>query len=97
MQAINVYYQSRLEKGPAPLVVCCRSKEYMALPTRVKLHQAVSIQPLTSDQIERYFQGTKGQFEVLHQVLFFSTSACASASGIWGPFPGNLVDFLDKE
>jgi len=67
VQAINVYYQSHLEKVPVPLVVCCRSKEYKALPTRVNLQQAVSIRPLTDEQIERYLQSAKGQLEGLQQ------------------------------
>src|SRR5207249_11004292 len=69
VQAINTYHQEHLEKGLAPLVVCCRRKEYLALPTRVNLHQAVSIQPLTDEQVERYLQGAKGQLEALWHAL----------------------------
>ena len=69
VQAINAYRERQLEKGAAPLVVCCRSQDYAALPTRVTLHQAVSIQPLTQDQIEGYLQITKGQLEGLRQAL----------------------------
>jgi DNA polymerase III delta prime subunit len=69
VQAINTYHQAYLEKGLANLIVCCRSKEYMALPTRVHLYQAVSIQPLTDDQIERYLQSAKGQLEMLQHAL----------------------------
>src|SRR5262249_26224335 len=69
VQTINAYYQSHLEKRETPLVVCCRNQEYMGLQTRVLLHQAVSIQPLTFDQIERYFQSAKGQLEVLQHAL----------------------------
>jgi len=69
VRAINAYYQCHLEKGLAPLVVCCRSKEYAALPTRVTLRRAVSIQPLTPDQIDHYLQSTKGQLEALRHVL----------------------------
>ncbi len=69
VQAINAYAQRQREKGAAPLVICCRSQDYAALPTRVNLHQAVSIQPLTEDQIEGYVQSTKGQLEGLRQAL----------------------------
>jgi hypothetical protein len=69
VRAINSYYQSRLEKGPTPLVVCCRSKEYRNLPTSVALYRAVSIRPLTDDQIERYLQSAKGQLQELWHAL----------------------------
>ena len=69
VQAINAYRERQREKGAAPLVVCCRSQDYGALPTRVNLQQAVSIQPLTEDQIEAYLQSTKGQLEGLRQAL----------------------------
>ena len=69
VRAINIYHQDCAEKGQAPLVVCCRHEEYMALPTRVNLHQAVSIRPLTSEQIERYLQSAGDQLDVLQQTL----------------------------
>lgn len=70
VQAINAYYQSHLEKKEAaPLVVCCRSKEYTTLPTQVTLQRAISIQPLTDEQIERYIQSAKGQLEELRHAL----------------------------
>jgi DNA polymerase III delta prime subunit len=69
VQAINAYAQRQREQGAAPLVVCCRSQDYAALPTRVNPRQAVNIQPLTEDQIEEYLQSTKGQLEGLRQVL----------------------------
>jgi predicted NACHT family NTPase len=69
VQAINHYYQYRLEKGEVPLVVCCRSKEYATLPMRVNLQRAVSIQPLTQEQIDYYLQSAKGQLEALRRAL----------------------------
>src|SRR5439155_24023315 len=60
VQAINDYYHRCLEQGPTPLVVCCRNREYRTLQTRVTLSQAVSIRPLTDDQIEHYLQSAKG-------------------------------------
>jgi hypothetical protein len=69
VQAITAYAQRQRDKGAAPLVVCCRSQDYAALPTQVNLHRAVSIQPLTEEQIEGYLQSTKGQLEGLRQAL----------------------------
>src|SRR6266487_2083279 len=69
VQVINSYYQQRLEEEPVPLVVCCRSREYMALPTRVTLHQAVSIEPLTDIQIVLYLQSAGYQLEALRHTL----------------------------
>lgn len=70
VQAINSYRQHHLQKqGTVPLVVCCRSQEYSTLTTRVMIQQAVSIQPLTDEQIERYLQSTQGQLEGLQYAL----------------------------
>ena len=71
VQEINAYYQQYLEGElvPMAMVVCCRSNEYMALPTRVNLHQAVSIQPLTDEQIDHYLRSTEGQLETLEHAL----------------------------
>jgi TIR domain/NACHT domain len=69
VQAINTYYQHRLEKGAAPMVICSRSEEYMALPARINLSRVVTIQPLTDDQIEHYLQSAQGQLEGLQDAL----------------------------
>jgi eukaryotic-like serine/threonine-protein kinase len=68
VQAVNDY-QREMEQGSTLLVVCCRSQEYKALSTPVTLHQAVSIQPLTKEQIEHYLQRAGGQVEALRQAL----------------------------
>jgi DNA polymerase III delta prime subunit len=70
VQAIIAYRRDCLQKsGTASLVICCRSQEYMALSTRVALHRAVSIQPLTSEQIERYLQSAGDQLGALRHAL----------------------------
>jgi len=69
VQTINAYYQHRLEQGPDPLVVCCRSQEYMALSTRITLPQAVSIQPLMDEQIEHYLQSAGKQLEAVQAAI----------------------------
>ncbi len=51
IEAINAH----LQKYPfASIVVCCRQKEYLSQQTYLQLHHAVSIQPLTPQQIEEY-------------------------------------------
>jgi len=69
VKAINAFYQSRLGNGSGPLVVCCRSQEYLSLPTRIILHRAVSIPLLTDEQIDYYLQSAGGRFEALQHAL----------------------------
>ena len=52
MQAINEYHQTH---SLVPLVVCCRVNEYMSQANRLALYRAVTIQPLTTEQINEYF------------------------------------------
>ncbi|GHO88148.1 helix-turn-helix domain-containing protein [Dictyobacter formicarum] len=49
VSAINVYRQ---EHGLIPIVICCRSGDYQALPERLIVNMAVEIQPLTPEQID---------------------------------------------
>ncbi|RZN41669.1 MAG: NACHT domain-containing protein [Methanosarcinales archaeon] len=49
--AINDF---RHEHGLTPLVVCCRSEEYETLETRLDLKGAISLQPLTEEQVDEY-------------------------------------------
>jgi NACHT domain/TIR domain len=69
VQAIEAYRAQTQRE----LVVCCRREEYFALSTRLTLQRAISIQPLTDDQIEHYLQhakySTDGQWLDLQQVL----------------------------
>ena len=70
VQAINAYYQSRLEEhGYSPIVVCCRSDEYGAISTRIILQHAVSILPLTPEQINTYLEQIGEQTQGLRQGL----------------------------
>lgn len=69
VEQINVYYQSRLTRGSSPIVVCCRSEEYIALPTRVMIQQVVSILPLTTSQINTYLEQAGDRVQVLRQAL----------------------------
>ena len=49
--AIN---QFRLTNGLAGLVVCCRSADYAALPDRLRLNQAITLQPLSDILIRQH-------------------------------------------
>jgi hypothetical protein len=69
VEQINAYYQSQLEHGSSPLVICCRSEEYAALPTRTMLPHAVSILPLTDEQINAYLAQAGEQVAALKEAL----------------------------
>jgi TIR domain/NACHT domain len=70
VRQINGYYQSRLaEQGDGPIVICCRDEEYEALPTRITLQHAVSILPLSDEQIDAYLEQAGEQVKALRQVL----------------------------
>jgi hypothetical protein len=70
VRQINGYYQYRLaEQGNSPIVICCRDEEYEALPTRITFQHAVSILPLTDEQIDAYLEQAGEQVKALRQVL----------------------------
>ena len=52
IEAINLYY---LEHPGVQLVVCCREGDYFAQSARLDLRTTAQIQPLTSPQVEAYF------------------------------------------
>jgi transcriptional regulator with XRE-family HTH domain len=51
-QAINEYHQGH---SLVPLVVCCRVNDYRSQANHLELSRAVTIQPLTNEQITAYF------------------------------------------
>lgn len=69
VQAITTYYHRHTSEGGIPLVICCRSGQYRALSRHLPLQRAVSILPLTQEQIEGYLSGAQGQLEGLRQAL----------------------------
>lgn len=69
VERINDYYQSRLERGNSPMVVCCRSEEYVTLSSRILFQHAVSILPLTTSQINTYLKQAGEQVKALEQAL----------------------------
>jgi serine/threonine protein kinase/predicted ATPase/tetrahydromethanopterin S-methyltransferase subunit G len=56
VEAINAFRQ---EHGLLPLVVCSRSTDYLAQATRIRLHTAVTIQPLSAQQVDAYLASSK--------------------------------------
>jgi hypothetical protein len=51
MQAINEYHR---EHSIVPLVVCCRVNEYMSQTQQLALSRAVTIQPLSNEQVDEH-------------------------------------------
>ena len=69
VQAITAYYTRHFSQIGTPLVICCRSQEYQALSLHLPLSCAVSILPLTEEQIDRYLSSAQGQLAGLRQAL----------------------------
>ena len=66
VQALNQFMQTH---GTTEVTICCRIRDYQALPDRLILRSAVCIQPLMSDQIDRYFEQAGEQLKSLKTVL----------------------------
>jgi DNA polymerase III delta prime subunit len=66
VQALNQFMQTH---GTTELIICCRIQDYQALAERLMLRSAICIQPLTSDQIDQYFEQAGEQLESLKEVL----------------------------
>jgi hypothetical protein len=66
IQAINHYHR---EHSHVPIVVCSRSADYFNQPVQLRLHTAVTIQPLTHEQIEQYLAHAGEQAVALEKVL----------------------------
>jgi len=64
-KAINAFQQEHL----VPLVVCSRLDEYESLTTRLKLHGAVLLQPLTIEQIDTYLVKAGPKLATIHILL----------------------------
>ena len=65
VDVINVYRQ---EHNAIPIVICSRSTEYLEQQARLTLPCAVTVQPLTEQQIDLYLSRA-GKLEVLRSVL----------------------------
>jgi NACHT domain len=66
VDAVNMY---RHTHGLVPLAVCSRITDYNALTTKLRLQQAVVIQPLTAPQIETYLSSVGTQLAGLRMAL----------------------------
>ena len=64
--AINDF---RHEHGLTPLVVCCRSEEYETLSTNLDFEGAVSLQPLTPEQVDDYLDQIGQELAALRAAL----------------------------
>lgn len=65
VQAINKFLQEHF----VPLVVCSRVNEYEALDSRLRLQNAVYVQPLNSEQIAEYLNRLGPEFETVRITL----------------------------
>ncbi|MEC4819098.1 MAG: NACHT domain-containing protein, partial [Scytonema sp. PMC 1069.18] len=52
IEAINVFLNE--ERPPLHIVICSRNEEYTSNKIRLKLNGAISLQPLTNEQIQNY-------------------------------------------
>jgi CHAT domain/NACHT domain len=66
VEAINAF---TLEAGLVGVVVCCRLKEYIALPTRLTLNGAIRLQPLSREQVQKYIADAGEKLAALQAVL----------------------------
>jgi len=66
VKAINTY---RREHGLTPIVVCSRIDDYLHQKTRLKLQGAVTIQPLTMQQIDAYISSAERELAPLRVAL----------------------------
>lgn len=69
VEQINEYYQSQLGSGGNSIVICCRSEEYAMLSSPLILRRAVSILPLTDQQINTYLLQIGEPVKALRQAL----------------------------
>ena len=71
VQTINAY---RKEHGFSSMVVCSRAKEYLTLTIRIALNRAVTIEPLTFQQIDKYLSKKGKSFRTVQIALHNDTS-----------------------
>lgn len=66
IKAINGF---RDEYGLLSLVVCCRVADYEALHTRLKLHGAILLKPLTIEQVDEYLEHIGSELSGVRQAV----------------------------
>ncbi len=77
VETINAY---RKEHGFLPMVVCCRSEEYLDLDARIALNKAITILPLAPHQIEQYIRKEGKRLEAVATALSSDASLREMAS-----------------
>jgi hypothetical protein len=65
VKAINLFRREHL----MPLAVCSRIADYEALTIRLRLQSAVLLQPLTTQQIDKYLEGIGIEFLAVRKTL----------------------------
>jgi hypothetical protein len=66
VQALNLFMQNH---GTTEVLVCCRIRDYQVLNNRLTLRSAICIQPLTSQQVNSYFDRAGEQLSALKIIL----------------------------
>jgi NACHT domain len=66
VQALNQFMQTH---GTTEIVICCRIRDYQMLQDRLMLRSAICLQPLTAEQIDRYFEQAGDRLSALKAVL----------------------------
>jgi hypothetical protein len=64
--AINAFIE---ELKPSGLVVCCRFNEYRWLPERLKLNGAIRLEPLSKDEVAKYFTRSGSELAALRKAV----------------------------
>ena len=66
VEAINAFEQAH---HPPGLAVTCRVAEYAALSVKLRLRAAICLQPLTPEQVERYFAAAGAGLDHLRRAM----------------------------
>jgi predicted NACHT family NTPase len=66
VEAINAFSEKHQPPG---LAVTCRVVEYEALAVKLRLRAAICLQPLTTEQVERYFAAAGAGLDPLRQAM----------------------------
>jgi hypothetical protein len=66
VDAINTF---RENNGLLPIAICSRIADYEALTTKLHLQHAVTVQPLTSEQVDRYLTEAGKSLEAVRKVV----------------------------
>jgi serine/threonine protein kinase/DNA polymerase III delta prime subunit len=66
IQVINEYHRAH---SLVPLVVCCRTNDYLSLSNTLSLSRAVTIEPLTPEQVNEYFARSGESIAALRSVF----------------------------